>query len=258
MSSVEGIPVNDRGGIDIEVLRRRNAQRSPRARSMDLRKRAKRTLSPDAPADELADWWNGPGRVDLEGVDTPPEKKKVKRTRRKWTTGKGEYSPSYYAQLERELRRAERNGDTDTIIAVTREMIESMDAEGEEIQDARAYLEDSRYDEITDSSQWKRDHRALNRAYKRKMMDEQVYLQNTKGRARMGRAGRRRHGLGHSGRTGQSRNIPVLSVHRAGRRRRYVRRGHDTGRELPLREDDGHRLPHRRTPELRLFMTLLT
>lgn len=107
------------------------------------------------------------------------KKKPVKRSKpRNLSASKGQYSASYYERLERDLRRAEKEGDNEAIIAITREIAESMSAEGEEIPDAKAYLEDSDYDELARNSRWKYDSRELNRRYLQKIRDEQRMFGN--------------------------------------------------------------------------------
>lgn len=118
-----------------------------------------------------------------------PKKKVTKPKPRNAAAGKGQYSASYYEKLERELKRAEKEGDNDAIIAITREIAESLSAEGEEIPDARAYLDDSDYGELARNSRWKYDSRETNRRYLKKIRDEQAMYGNAN-RKKMG--GRRR------------------------------------------------------------------
>lgn len=133
--------------------------------------------------------WMISHRKDGDPGDGQPKKKVTKPKPRNAAAGKGQYSASYYEKLERELKRVEKEGDNDAIIAITREIAESLSAEGEEIPDARAYLDDSDYGELARNSRWKYDSRETNRRYLKKIRDEQAMYDNAN-RKKMG--GRRR------------------------------------------------------------------
>ena len=140
-------------------------RRSERAKRMDAERRATNTF--DHPtAKEYGMWKRAPGRYDIVGIDTPePEIEEAppdvgmtepeatrpepvyepddwdrerKRKMRKRSDARG-YSSSWYAKLRFK----------DDPIAAHRLAVKAMAAEEfEDLSDARAYLRDTRYDEI--------------------------------------------------------------------------------------------------------------
>ncbi len=128
---------------------------------------------------------------DFEDID-----KKKRRRKNKRRTSRTEYSASYYAKLpwKDDPQRA------------SREFMDAMMAEGEEIEDAAAYLKDSDYGEVANNDRWKYDSREINRTYRRLQWDrykmenpEYAYNQKPKKRWSFGRSkvkgGRKRRDL---------------------------------------------------------------
>ena len=111
---------------------------------------------------------------DFEDIDK--KKRRRKNTRR---TPRTEYSASYYAKMpwKDDPQRA------------SREFMDAMMAEGEEIEDAAAYLKDSDYGEVANNDRWKYDSREINRTYRRLQwdrykMENPEYAYNKKPRKR--------------------------------------------------------------------------
>lgn len=121
---------------------------------------------------------------DFEDIDK--KKKRRKNTRR---TPRTEYSASYYAKMpwKDDPQRA------------SREFMDAMMSEGEEIEDAAAYLKDSDYGEVANNDRWKYDSREINRTYRRLQWDrfkmenpEYAYNKKPKKRWTFGRSKGRR------------------------------------------------------------------
>lgn len=110
----------------------------------------------------------------LRNVYQAEQKRRKAARPRGLDAAEGRYSPSYYDRLNRDLRRAEAEGDLDAMMAIYHEMGSALNAEGEAIDDSLEYLKDTRYDELDGGdNHWTYDTRAANRAYIRKRMDEQ-------------------------------------------------------------------------------------
>lgn len=159
----------------MEWARKVQDRRSQRARRMDAERRAKVTFE-NPTVKEYGMWKRAPGRYDIVGIDTPepktkrnaPKKKvqkvepEVKETETKvvqpvpvyepddWEKGKRRkskkvksdargYSSSWYSKLK--FKEDPVGASRLAAKALAAEQIEDLD-------DARAYLDDSRYDEI--------------------------------------------------------------------------------------------------------------
>lgn len=101
----------------------------------------------------------------LESIQEPDDfkdiDKKKHRRRNRRRTPTTEYSASYYQRLPWK----------DDPERATSEAIEAMMSEGEEIEDARAYLKDSDYGEVASNDRWKYDSKEINKTYRRLQWD---------------------------------------------------------------------------------------
>lgn len=143
----------------MEWARKVQDKRSERAKRMDAERRAKVTFE-DPTVSEYRLWKKAPGRYDIVGIDTPEpkvektgpevnrpvpenepddwEKGKRRKTKKVKSDTRG-YSSSWYSKLK--FREDPVGASRLAAKAMAAEQIEDLD-------DARAYLEDTRYDEI--------------------------------------------------------------------------------------------------------------
>lgn len=150
----------------MEWARKVQSRRSERAKRMDCERRAKTTFE-DPTVKEYGMWKRAPGRYDIAGIDTPEpkpqdsepktwkaepeavrpapvyepddwEKGRRKKTKKVRSNVRG-YSSSWYSKLR----------FRDDPVGASRLAARALEAERiEDLDDARSYLEDTRYDEI--------------------------------------------------------------------------------------------------------------